>query len=52
MHVAHDLKRNRLRPGDPNLRAGRLGVLDIRGDNVLLGQPFIFNRDNIDRFDF
>jgi rhamnose transport system permease protein len=40
------------KPGADTLHAGRLGDLAIEGDNVLLGKPFVFNRDNIDAFDF
>jgi hypothetical protein len=32
--------------------AGRLGRIAIQDDNILLGQPFTFNKDNIDQFDF
>jgi len=44
--------RGELRPGAKVFRAGELGELRLAGDNILLGQPFIFNRGNIDRFDF
>src|SRR5438105_8861210 len=45
----------RLRPGDTTFTAGRLKTLEIggdHGDNILLGKPFSFRKDNIDRFDF
>ena len=32
--------------------AGRLGKIEIQGDNILLGKPFTFTKENIDRFDF
>jgi hypothetical protein len=32
--------------------AGRLGRIEVRGDNVLLGTPFTFTRENVDQFDF
>lgn len=35
-----------------SLEAGRLGKVEVRGTEVILGQPFIFNKSNIDRFDF
>jgi rhamnose transport system substrate-binding protein len=42
-----------LKPGDTELDAGRLGKLKlINGSQFLLGPPFIFNKDNIDKFDF
>lgn len=41
-----------LKPGDTELSAGRLGPITVAGDNVLLGEPFTFTKDNIDGFDF
>jgi rhamnose transport system substrate-binding protein len=41
-----------LKPGDTTLDAGRLGKMQVNGDNVLLGVPFTFDKDNIDNFDF
>lgn len=41
-----------LRPGDTQFDAGSAGTFEIQGDNILLGQPFIFNKDNIAQFDF
>ena len=44
---------NKLKPGDSNVEAGRLGTLQIvNGSEVLLGAPFIYNKDNINDFDF
>jgi hypothetical protein len=34
------------------LKAGKLGAIEVREGEVLLGPPFIFNKANIDRFDF
>ena len=43
----------KLKPGDTSVEAGRLGKLDvISGSEVLLGAPYIFSKDNIDKFDF
>ncbi len=42
----------RLHPGVTSLDAGRLGKIEVRGSEVLLGSPFIFTRQNIDQFDF
>ena len=54
VHVAAGVKRGHatLLPGDTSFTAGRLGSLKIVGDQVLLGQPFKFTKDNIDQFDF
>ena len=41
-----------LKPGDTELDAGRLGKFEVVGDEVRLGAPFVFNKDNIDRFNF
>jgi rhamnose transport system substrate-binding protein len=41
-----------LKPGDTSLDAGRLGKMQVLGDNVMLGIPFTFTKDNIDGFDF
>jgi rhamnose transport system substrate-binding protein len=52
IHAAHAFRNGRLKPGDTSLSAGRLGTLKIAGDNILLGEPFKFDRTNIDQFDF
>jgi rhamnose transport system substrate-binding protein len=46
------LAKGELKPGATTFKSGRLGQMDIQGDNLLLGKPFIFNKDNIDQFDF
>jgi rhamnose transport system permease protein len=40
------------RMGRDSLQAGRLGTIEVRGTQVILGKPFIFNRANIDEYDF
>jgi rhamnose transport system substrate-binding protein len=52
VHAAFGLATGRLKPGDTSYNAGRLGEVKIEGDNLLLGKPFIFNKENIDQFDF
>jgi rhamnose transport system permease protein len=52
IHAAHALRSGALRPGASEFSAGRLGKLTIAGDNILLGEPFKFDKSNIDRFDF
>jgi ABC-type sugar transport system substrate-binding protein len=52
VHAAVAVARGELRPGATTFKAGRLGQVEIKRDNVLLGQPFVFTRENIDQFDF
>jgi hypothetical protein len=44
--------RGTLKPGDKTFKADALGEFQVEGDNIMLGKPFIFNKDNIDQFDF
>jgi rhamnose transport system permease protein len=44
--------RGTLKAGVKEMQAGRLGKIEISGDQVLLGAPFVFNASNIDRFNF
>ena len=46
------LAKDQLKPGATSIKAGTLGTFEIKGDNILLGKPFIFNQGNIDQFDF
>jgi rhamnose transport system permease protein len=52
VYAADALMRGTIKPGTTSLRAGRLGDIEIAGDNILLGKPFIFTKANIDQFDF
>jgi len=49
---ATKLARGELKAGQATLRAGRLGQVEIVGDNIMLGVPFTFDKGNIDNFDF
>jgi rhamnose transport system substrate-binding protein len=43
----------KLKPGDTEVDAGKLGKLKvINGSQILLGSPFIFTKENIDKFNF
>jgi rhamnose transport system substrate-binding protein len=50
--AASQLLNGTLKPGAVSLTAGRLGEKKVAGDNVLLGDIMVFNKDNIDKFDF
>jgi rhamnose transport system permease protein len=52
IHAAAALHRGSLLPGNTGFPAGRLGQIEIAGDNILLGQPLTFTKANIDQFDF
>lgn len=52
VYAADALTNGKLKRGDHELTAGRLGKVEINDDEVLLGAPFIFNKQNIDRFNF
>jgi ABC-type sugar transport system substrate-binding protein len=52
VYAAHALATGKIKPGDKSIKVSPLGDFEIRGDNLLLGQPFIFNKSNIDQFDF
>lgn len=52
VQAAVALAKGQLKPGASTFKAGALGEFRVEGDNILLGKPFLFNRDNIDQFDF
>jgi rhamnose transport system permease protein len=52
IYAAKAVSEGRLKAGDTSLAAGRLDKVEVAGDNVLLGQPLTFTKDNIDQFDF
>jgi rhamnose transport system permease protein len=52
VYAANALSKGELKQGDHEINAGRLGKIAVVEDEVRLGAPFIFNKDNIDRFNF
>jgi rhamnose transport system permease protein len=46
------LREHKLQAGARSLQAGRLGTLEVRGSEIVLGPPLMFTKANIDRFDF
>lgn len=52
IQAAKAVQEGTLKLGDKSLRAGRLGNVEVAGDNILLGQPLTFTKANIDQFDF
>jgi len=41
-----------LKPGAQTFAAGRLGEVEVHGDEIVMGAPIVFNADNIDAYDF
>jgi rhamnose transport system permease protein len=52
VYAANALSTGELKRGDSKIQAGRLGGIEVVDDEVRLGTPFIFNKENIDRFNF
>jgi len=52
VYAANALTTGQLKRGGNDWSAGRLGKIEVADDEVRLGAPFIFNKDNIDRFNF
>jgi rhamnose transport system substrate-binding protein len=52
IYAAHALHTGALKPGVSSLSAGRLGTVRVDGDQVILGTPFTFTKDNVDQFKF
>jgi ABC-type sugar transport system substrate-binding protein len=52
IHAAAALAKGELKAGATSFKAGKLGEFKIAGDNILLGEPFKFTKENIDQFDF
>jgi rhamnose transport system substrate-binding protein len=46
------LAQNGIPAGAQSLDAGRLGTIQIRGSEIVLGAPTMFTKANIDKFDF
>ena len=52
-HVLRAVADGTLKPGDTTVKAGKLGELSvINGSEILVGAPFVFNKGNIEGFDF
>jgi ABC-type sugar transport system substrate-binding protein len=52
VYAGVQLAKGELKPGAKSIKAGKLGTFEIVGDNIFLGKPFVFTKDNIDQFDF
>ena len=52
IHVGMQMLQGRLEEGATSIDAGRLGTLEVRNSEIILGPPLKFTRENIDQFDF
>ena len=52
VYAAYLLANKKIAPGAKSIQAGRLGTLQIQGDQIILGAPLIINKANIDSLDF
>jgi len=52
VQAAHACVEGRLRAGATRHDGGRLGEVRVADGQILLGEPFLFTRANVDQFDF
>jgi rhamnose transport system permease protein len=52
VYASSMLNQNKIPGGTQSIQAGRLGKLEVRGSEIVLGPPLIINKANIDQFDF
>ena len=52
VYAAVAAARGELKPTQTEFTAGRLGTVKIKDREILLGEPLIFDKDNIDQYNF
>jgi ribose/xylose/arabinose/galactoside ABC-type transport system permease subunit/ABC-type sugar transport system substrate-binding protein len=52
VHAAAQAVAGTLVPGASSMNAGRLGTIELRGQEIVLGDPLVMTKANIDQFDF
>ena len=52
VYAAYLLANKQIPAGATSIQAGRLGALQVKGDQIILGAPLIINKSNIDSLDF
>ena len=52
VYTSQALASGTFKKGDTKINAGSLKEIEVVGDEVRLGKPFIFNKDNVDNFNF
>jgi rhamnose transport system permease protein len=49
---AVQMLQNRISAGATSMSAGRLGAIEIRRQEIILGPPLVMTKENIDKYDF
>ncbi|HEY8561986.1 MAG TPA: substrate-binding domain-containing protein [Pyrinomonadaceae bacterium] len=52
VYASAALANGTFKKGDSKIKAGSLNEIEVVGDEVRLGKPFIFNKENVDNFNF
>jgi rhamnose transport system permease protein len=52
VYASYAATSGKLERGDTAIQAGRLGSIAVAADEVRLGAPFVFDKSNIDQFNF
>jgi rhamnose transport system permease protein len=52
VQAAAQAARGAIAPGAASIQAGRLGAIEVRGQEIVLGRPLVMTKANIDQFDF
>ena len=52
IHAAAQAVRHAVPAGATSIQAGRLGAMEVRGQEILLGPPLVMTKENIDKFNF
>jgi rhamnose transport system permease protein len=52
VYAGAQLAEHRIDNGTKSMQAGRLGAVEVRGSDIILGTPLIINKANVDQFDF
>ena len=52
VEAAEQVVSGELRKGATSIEAGKLGSIRVDGDQVILGEPLVFTKENIDQYNF
>ncbi len=52
VYASNAVSNGTLKRGDAKITAGSLKDIEVADDEIRLGKPFVFNKGNVDQFDF